>query len=80
MITDPDGRRWGSYREAASLHRVAAGTVRVWRHRGKVRATHIGHRVWVNLDDVADAEQAWRQRVTSLPADDLCPAAGRSPK
>jgi hypothetical protein len=64
MIRMPDGTRWASVAEAAREQRVRPGTIRVWEHRGLVRS----HRddaglLWVCLDDVADAELAWRTRL-----------------
>lgn len=60
----PDGTRWAGVDEAAREQRVRPGTIRVWVHRGVVRSHRDDKRVlWVCLDDVADAELAWRTRL-----------------
>lgn len=72
MIRMPDGTRWATVAEAAREQRVNAATVHKWAARGKVRKHSILGRVYVCVDDVADAELAWRQRVTGQDRPD-CP-------
>lgn len=58
----PDGTRWATVADAAQSQRVRPGTIRVWVHRELVRSHRILGRTYVCLDDVADAEVAWRRR------------------
>lgn len=60
----PDGSRWLSVGDAAREQRVRESTIRVWVHRGKVRAHTVLGKVYVCTDDVADAELEWRGRDT----------------
>lgn len=55
---------WLPIDQAARQARVRVETIRVWRHRGKVRGVGRGAGALVNLMDVLDAERAWRQRVS----------------
>lgn len=63
MIRAQDGTRWASVAEAAREQRVRPGTIRVWVHRGVVRSENIDGAAFVCVDDVADAELAWRRRL-----------------
>lgn len=63
MIRMPDGTRWAAVDEAAREQRVRPGTIRVWVHRGVVRSETIDGASFVCVDDVADAELAWRARL-----------------
>jgi predicted site-specific integrase-resolvase len=71
-VRDPDGSRWLSVADAAREQRVNIDTVRKWARRGKVRTHTILGRVYVCVDDVADAELAWRARHAGQPAPE-CP-------
>lgn len=59
---DPEGSAWASIAEAASIVHVHAGTIRQWIHRSRVRVIRVSGAVWVHVDDVRDAELAWRKR------------------
>lgn len=62
--TDANGDTWATVSEAARTVLVHPATIYVWVHRKRVR-THRAGVLWVNLDDVRDAELAWRRRVVA---------------
>jgi excisionase family DNA binding protein len=65
IVTMPDGSRWATVPEAARSVRVREQTIRVWVSRNRVRSHRVGRTTWVNVDDVADRELAWRRRVVA---------------
>lgn len=48
--------------EAARELRVNPDTIYKWARRKQVRSHKLLGRMWVCIDDVADAELTWRQR------------------
>lgn len=60
----PDGQRFVLVDQAAAALHVLPATLRRWRSRGMLGYLDDRGRLWVDLDDAADRERAWRRRVT----------------
>jgi hypothetical protein len=79
-MRDPMGRQWFRQGEIPSrLPAVAAGTVRSWVSRGRVRSQLVDGERWVCWDDVLDAERAARTHPRRRPRGTPAPSGTRAP-
>lgn len=65
-MIDHNGEEWLVTSEAARRVRVNPATIWKWVERGKVRAHRIGKFSWVNMPDLAAAEDQWTRRAQNL--------------
>lgn len=62
IVTDHNGERWATVKDAARLARIRPDLIWQWRKRGRIRAHRTGNQLWVNMGDVHHCEAEWRTR------------------